>query len=58
MNDTEISQIRFENSQLKEALRAAVAQLNHVEDLRRMDAGPIPATLTPEIVANANLLLR
>jgi hypothetical protein len=42
---------------LREALYAVTTQLEHVERLRRMDCGPIPATLSPEVIAAAKLLL-
>lgn len=46
-----------EIERLSEALHAATAQLEHVEDLRRMDCGPIPATLSPVVIAAAKRLL-
>ena len=48
---------RHEIERLREALHAATAQLEHVEDLRRMDCGPIPATLSPVVIAAAKRLL-
>ena len=46
-----------EIERLRVALHAATAQLEHVEDLRRMDCGPIPATFTPVVIAAAKRLL-
>jgi hypothetical protein len=46
-----------EKAKLREALTAAVAQIEHLEELRRMNAGPTPATLTPDILSDARKLL-
>lgn len=46
-----------ENAKLREALEAAIKQLEHVETLRAMDWGPVPETLTPDVIADAKSAL-
>jgi len=46
-----------ENAKLREALEAAIKQLEHVETLRAMDWGPVPETLTPDVIADAKAAL-
>lgn len=42
---------------LEAVLRETVAQLKHVEELRRKDCGPIPATITPSVIRDAEYIL-
>lgn len=46
-----------ENAKLREALEAAIKQLEHVETLRAMDWGPVPETRTPDVIADAKSAL-
>ena len=46
-----------ENAKLRASLAETLAQLEHVEELRRTDCGPIPATLTPYVIAIAKQVL-
>jgi len=42
---------------LRAVLQEAVDQIKHLEELRRLDRGPTPATLTEDIVNRAEGLL-
>lgn len=45
--------LKKENELLREILGETVDQLEHVEELRRLNCGPIPATLSPDIITRA-----
>lgn len=49
--------LESENRQMLALIESLVIQLEHVEWLRAHCNGPIPATLTPEILANAKRIL-
>lgn len=42
---------------MQRALKDALDQLEHVEDCRMLDCGPIPSVLTHEIVSRGRALL-
>ena len=44
-------------AELEEVLNETATQLKHVEELRHLSAGPIPATLTHDILSNADRIL-
>lgn len=43
--------------EMQRALKDALDQLEHVEDCRKRDCGPIPSVLTHEIVARGRAVL-
>lgn len=49
--------LESENRQMLALIESLVMQLEHVEWLRAHCNGPIPSTLTPEILANAKRIL-
>ena len=50
-------ELERENARLRHSLVESIAQLKHVEKLRSTGCGPIPATLTPDVIEQAERLL-
>jgi hypothetical protein len=49
--------LESENREMLRVIESLVMQLEHVEWLRAHQNGPVPSTLTPEILASAKKLL-